>query len=87
MEIKKLADIQPAGRESKVAPRKKSAGTAPGDKAEISGKARSLQSDEKAKRVSAIRQKVDDGSYFSDEVTQKTAENIANVLRKNPRAK
>jgi hypothetical protein len=82
MDIKKISGILPAAPGTKTPVRKKKSGDAAKDSVEISGEARSLQNSEQVKQLSKVRQKIDDGSYFSDDVTRKTAEKIAGVITK-----
>jgi anti-sigma28 factor (negative regulator of flagellin synthesis) len=51
------------------------------DKVELSAKARSLFESEQAKKAAAVRKKIDEGFYFTDEVNEKVIDGLVKDLR------
>ncbi len=55
-------------------------GDAPRDTVELSGEAAALRASERNERIKAIRERIDEGFYFSPDVTNAVADKIVDDL-------
>lgn len=83
MELKNIGmvgSVQPAPVDDVKVKKEKAASDEKKDQLELSGEAKELMQTKRNAKIDLMKSRVESGYYFSDEVTEKTAEKILKSL-------